>query len=107
MVERAIYGIKSSADIPHVLNDLKIKPEQRKEFLQLMLSATNCALNGQQGVFSEQFIEYMQSTFNIKVLIKMLKLIDRSIMMIESNVNFNYVIDQLFYTILKEKYLCK
>ena len=37
----------------------------------------------------------------------MLKLIDESIRKIDSNVNFNYVIDQLFYNILKEKYLCK
>lgn len=107
MVQQSIYGIKSSADIPNVLNELKIKPEQRKEFLKLLLNATNCALSGQQGMFDDKFIQYMQSAYNVKVLIKMQKLIDKSIRMVEANVNFNYVADQLFYTILKEKYLCK
>ena len=35
------------------------------------------------------------------------KLIDRAIKITESNTNFNYVLDQLFFNILKEKFLCK
>ena len=107
VVEQSIYGLKSSADIPNIVSKLRIKPEQRKQYLNLLLSATNCTITNQQGVFSEKFIGYMQSVFNVTVLIKMLKLIDNSIKMVESNVNFNYVLDQLFYNILKEKYLCK
>lgn len=106
-IEQCIYGLKSSADIPNVVAKLKLKPEQRKEFFKLLLNATNCALTGTQGVFDEGFIAYMQTAFNMKVLIKMLKLIDNANKMVEANVNFNYVIDKLFYDILKEKYLCK
>lgn len=106
MVEQSIYTLKSSADIPNIVSKLNIKAE-RKEFLILMLNATSCAITSQSGVFNKAFIEYMQSNFNTQVLIKMQKLIDKAIRMLDANVNFNYVIDQLFYNILKEKYLCK
>ncbi len=106
LLEQSIYGLKSSADIPNVVSKINIKAE-RREFLVLMLNAVNCAITGQGGVFSEQFIGYMQSNFKMPVLIKMQKLIDGAIKMLDSNVNFNYVIDKLFYNILKEKYLCK
>ena len=49
----------------------------------------------------------MQDTYKIPVLIRILKLIDEAIRKVEANVNFNYVLDELFYNILKEKYLCK
>lgn len=107
LVEKSIYGLKSSADIPNIVSKLNIKHEQRKEYLKLLLSATNCALTSQRGVFNEGLIQYMQSNFNSKVLIKILKLVDKAVQKVEANVNFNHVIDQLFYNILKEKYLCK
>ena len=107
LVEQTIFKLKSSSDIPLIVGGLKLKTENRKEFLDLFLKATNCALTSQQGLFSEKAINYMQATFNIKVLIKMLKLIDNAMRKLDSNVNFNYVLDELFYNILKEKYLCK
>lgn len=106
-VEQSVKELKSSADIPGVVSKLKVKLENRKEYLNLLLKATNCALTGENGLFNEDFIRYMQATFKMPVLIKMLKLIDNAICKIDANVNFNYVIDELFYNILKEKYLCK
>ena len=106
VLEQTIYGLKSTADIPYVVSKINIKTE-RKEFLLLMLNATNCAITSQSGVFDKRLIEYMQLNFKLPVLIKMQKMIDLSIKMLDSNVNFNYVLDKLFYNILKEKYLCK
>ena len=107
LVEQTINSLKATADIPNIASKLKIKAENRKEYLTLLFNATNCALKNEKSIFSEQTIKYMQSSYKMPVLIKMLKLIDESIRKIDSNVNFNYVIDQLFYNILKEKYLCK
>lgn len=106
-VEQSVTQLKSSADIPKVVSQLKIKTEQRKEYLKLFLKAVDSALTSNQSVFSEQFIQYLQQTFNQQVLIKMLKLIDQAIKMMESNTNFNYVLDQLFFSILREKFLCR
>jgi len=106
LVQESIYNLKSTANIPNIVSKLNIKSE-RKEYLNLMLNAVNCALTNQNGVFSENFMSEIKSRFNITVLIKMEKIIDKAIRMYESNVNFNYVLDQLFYTILKEKYLCE
>ncbi|MBO5910074.1 MAG: AAA family ATPase [Clostridia bacterium] len=106
-VEESLIKLKSSADIANVVSGLKLQTEQRREYLKLLLNALNCALSGGKDVFSEQFIEYLQQQFNAKVLIKALKLIDESSRMLEANVNFNYILDRLFYNILKEKYLCK
>ena len=107
LVEQSIVGLKSSADIHNIVGKLKVKPENRKEFLTLLLKATNCALTGEHGLFNEQTINNMQTNYKIQVLIKMLKLIDEAIRKVDANVNFNYVLDELFYNILKEKYLCK
>ncbi|MBQ8522511.1 MAG: hypothetical protein IJ458_02465 [Clostridia bacterium] len=107
LLEQTIMNLKSSADIPNIVGKLKIKSENKKEYLTLLLNATNCALTNTQGLFSEQVISYMQANYKIQVLIKMLKLIDRATRKLDSNVNFNYVLDELFYNILKEKYLCK
>ena len=106
-VEQSISCLKTSASIPQVVSKLKIKTEQRKEYLKLMLKAVDCAITSNQSIFSEQFIQYLQQTFKQQVLIKMLKLIDRAVKMLESNTNFNYVLDQLFFSVLKEKFLCK
>ena len=106
-VEQSMVALKSSADIPKVVANLKIKTEQRKEYLNLLLKAVNCAITGEQGVFNEEFIQHLQTMFNSKVLIKMLKLVDEAVRKVDSNVNFNYILDKLFYNILKEKYLCK
>jgi len=106
-VEMALTRLKSSADIPAIAGGLKLKNEKRNEFLHLLSNAVNCALTNERGVFDVQFIQYLQTNFKIPVLIKMLELIEDAVQKLNSNVNFNYVIDQLFYNILKEKYLCK
>lgn len=106
-VESSLMCLKSSADIPKVVATLKINSDQRKQFLILMMKAVDSAITNTKSLFSESFISYMQQTFNSRVLIKMLKFMDNAVQMVESNINFNYVLDQLFYNILKEKYLCK
>ena len=106
-VQRSIMNLKSTTNIPGVVSEIKIKPEQRREYLGLMLDAVDCALTSKAGVFDESLIAYMQQVFSPRVLIKMLKLIDGANKMLDSNVNFNYVLDKLFYDILKENYLCK
>lgn len=107
MLQDCVYGLKTTADIPNVVGKLKIPTEQRKEFLKLLLSAVNCALTSQNGVFAKEFIVYLRMTFKQIVLIKMANMIDNACRKLEANVNFNYVLDDLFYNILKEKYLCK
>ena len=106
-VEYTISSLKSTADIPNIVSKLKVKPENRKEYLNLLTKATNCAITNESGLFNEQIINYMQSNYKTPVLIKILKLIDLAVRKVDANVNFNYVLDELFYNILKEKYLCK
>lgn len=107
LLQNSIKQLKNSADIPMIVSKIGLKAEQRKEYLTLFLNAIDCAITNRRGIFDLDFIEYLKQTFNIKLLIKMLNLIDDAIKMLESNVNFNYVLDRLFYNILKEKYLCK
>lgn len=106
-VEQLLFDLKSTADIPMVVSKLKIKTESRKEFFELLFKLMNSALTLQSGLFSESSIQYIQTNYNIKVIIKSLKLIDLAIKKLNANVNFNYVLDELLYNILKEKYLCK
>ena len=106
-VEQLLFDLKSTADIPMVVSKLKIKTENRKEFFELLFKLMNSALTSQSVLFSESSIQYIQTNYNIKVIIKSLKLIDLAIKKLNANVNFNYVLDELLYNILKEKYLCK
>lgn len=107
LAEQSLIALKSSADIPNIVSKLKIKTESRKEYLKLLLDAINCALTGEQGLFSEKLIGYIQNNYKIPVLIKTAKLIDEAIRKVDANVNYSYVLDELFYNILKEKYLCR
>ena len=107
LVEQSLTMLKSSADIPNIVGKLKIKTESRKEYLKLLLNAINCALTSERGLFSEQLIVYIQNNYKIPVLIKSAKLIDDASRKVEANVTYSYVLDELFYNILKEKYLCK
>ena len=87
-----MISLKSSGDIPKIVGKIKIKNENRKEFLNLLLNAANCAISNKQGIFGEQIIRYMQDAYKIPVLIRILKLIDEAIRKVEANVNFNYVL---------------
>ncbi len=107
MVEKCITNLRSSADIPKLTSELKIKPENRKEFVKLIMKAINCALLDNTQMFSGEFVKHLQQNYKQEVLAKLLTIIDRSNKMLESNVNFNYVMDNLLYQILREKYLCK
>ena len=106
-IKYTILNLKSSADIPNLVSKIKTKSENRKEFFKLLTNAFNCALTNQSGLFDEQTIQFIQTNYKTQVLIKVLKLIDNAVRKFEANVNFNYVLDDLFYNILKEKYLCK
>ncbi len=107
MVEKSIYNLKSSSDIPTIVSGLKLTGEQRVRYLQLMLNAINCALTNSVGVFNSALIQHIQSVYKDRVLVKIIELVNMAIRKINANVNFNYVLDELFYNILKEKYLCK
>lgn len=107
MVEKSIYNLKSSSDIPAIVSGLKLVGEQRVRYLQLMLNAVNCALTNFVGVFSGELIQHIQSVYKDRVLVKIIELINTAIRKVNANVNFNYVTDELFYNILKERYLCK
>lgn len=106
-VEQLIFDLKSTADIPNIVAKFKAKSENRKQYLDILFKMMNCALTSQNGLFSEGVIKYVQDNYNMVVIIKSLKLIDSAIQKLNSNVNFNYVLDELLYSILKEKYLCK
>lgn len=107
LVEQTIITLKTSSDIPNIVGNLKIKTENRKEYLKLLLSVVNSALTDEKGLFSERVIEHLQQNYKNTVLIKSAKLIDDAIRKVEFNINYSYVLDELFYNILKEKYLCK
>lgn len=102
-----ILNLKTTSDIPKIVGQLKIKPEKRKELLTLLNNACENALMGGQGIVDKETINYLQANYNSVLLVKIMNLITNAYKMLESNVNFNYVLDYLFYQILKEKYLCK
>lgn len=97
-------NLKSSQDIPKVANSI---PEFDKTLIfQLMQNLfLNCLEN--KNFFDLGLSNLITSTFSKKALIHCLPLIEDAYKKQMANVNFNYILDNLLFNILKEKFLCK
>ncbi|MCQ2565206.1 MAG: hypothetical protein MJ152_05070, partial [Clostridia bacterium] len=59
-----------------------------------------------EGKFTEEIIAPIRFKFSDTALLKCLPLIEDAYKKQTSNVNFTYILDNLLFNILKERYLC-
>ena len=105
-LENCLMNLKSTQDIPKMVNSLKLDGKNKVLYLDLLNKAFNSFKN-ERSIFSEQLVLYIKQNFPTFLVIKIQELIQDAYKKLKSNVNANYVFDCLFYMILKERYLCK
>lgn len=103
-IKYVFENLKSSQDIPHVASSL---PEMDKTlFLPILQKLFMSCINNQ--AFCDEYLSTLIKTnYPVKALINCLPLIEDSFKKQSSNVNFGYILDNLLFNILKEKFLCK
>ena len=103
-VKYVFENLKSSKDIPIVVSSL---PAHNKTlFLEIMQKLFLACIND-EIVFDVGLCSMIKDSFSTKALINCLPHIEKSYRMHCSNVVFSYILDNLLFNILKEKFLCK
>lgn len=96
-------NLKSSQDIPKVASNL---PDLDKSLFFLILQKVFLSCINNENLFVD-LNDLINSTYPKQALINSLSLIDDAYKKQMSNVNFSYILDNLLFNILKEKFLCK
>lgn len=105
-VEFLMINLKTTQDIPRVVSGLKLCATNKFVYLDILNKLFD-SCNNQDSIFSEEVIRILQREYP-PILIAIVKmLLEDAYKKLKSNVNANYVYDNLLYKILKEKYLCK
>ena len=97
-------NLKTSADIPRVVSTL---PDFDKTIFLPLLQKLFIATINQEYSVDEYLCTHLTLNYPKQVLINSLPLIEKYYTMQMSNVNFTYILDNLLFDILKEKFLCK
>lgn len=99
-----LFNLKTTANIPNVVMNLNLNAQNKYIYLNLISKLFN---SQNDALFGREVGEYLAKNFSSKLIAKINLLIEESYKELKANVNANYVYDNLFYKILKEKYLCK
>ena len=95
-------NLSTTQDIPKCVSNLNIK--NKEIFFEILMKSFNDVIFNTPN--NKQLYEVLSTKFPIKALSNCLPLIDKSYRMCMANVNFGYVLDNLLFNILKEKFLC-
>lgn len=96
--------LNTTADIPRVVSSIKIA--DKTLFLSCMQDIFLDVLRA-GGKYGADVVTTIKNKFNNKAIIKCIPLIENAYKQQMSNVNINYILDNLLFNILKEKFLCK
>ncbi|MFQ6752295.1 MAG: hypothetical protein ACLRFL_01855 [Clostridia bacterium] len=97
-------NLKSSADIPKVSSNI-VKIDKTLFFPILQDIFLDCINNTKK--YDPALTTLISMNYPEQALVNSLPYIEESYKKIMSNVNFSYILDNLLFNILKEKFLCK
>lgn len=103
-IQQTFTNLKSSADIPKVANELS--SVDKTLFFPLLQEVFLDCLRGTKK-FDASIKAPIAISLPEKAIIKCIALVEDSHKKQMANVNFNYLLDNLLFNILKEKFLCK
>lgn len=98
-----LINLNTTQDIPSLVSKLNVK--DKALFLTCLMEIFLDVLTPKK--FDNEKILPLKQKFNDKAIIKILPHIDTAYKYVNSNVNFTYVLDNLLFKILREKFLCK
>ncbi len=102
-IKTIFENLKSSQDIPKVVTSLQ---DFNKALFFPILQKVFLSCINNDSIF-EELITLINSNYPKQALINSLTLVEDSYKKQMSNVNFSYILDNLLFNILKEKFLCK
>jgi len=98
-------NLKSSQDVPKCTT--KTTGLKKDLFFSTLENLFLDCLKGRADRFDKELLELVRENFNKKTLMNCLPFIEEAYKKHMSNVNFTYIVDNLLFDILKEKFLCK
>jgi len=100
-----LKNLNSSADIPNVVSF--IGNVNKPLFFSIMQELFLASLKKDSSKFNNTILTHISALYSEKAIIKCIPLIENAYTKLMSNVNFNYILDNLLFNILKERFLCK
>ena len=100
-ITKIFDNLNNSSSIPQIVSSLG--DVDKDEFFPLMQDMFMCVIK-QTNQFEKKDIASIALRFSPSVLARCLPLIDDAYKKLKSNVNFYYILDNLLFNILKEKY---
>ena len=97
-------NLKTSGDIPRVVSSM---PEYDKNMILMLIQKLFVSAINQEFSVDEYLCTFLSLNYPKQALINCLPHIEKAYAMQMSNVNINYILDNLLFDILKEKFLCK
>lgn len=104
-VSNIILNLANSSDIPVVASH--VSNINKTLFFQIMQEIFLAGIKQSQTIFDSVVINHIKANYSEKAIINSIALIENAYKMQMSNVNFGYILDNLLFNILKEKFLCK
>ncbi len=105
IVSDLFENLNTTADIPNIVSS--IPAENKQYFFTCLQDVVLNSLDEKSTKFDIKLLTTVRFKFPKSVLIKASKMIEDAYIKFNSNVNFNYILDNLLFNILKEKFLCK
>lgn len=103
-ISTMLTSLKTSQDIPKVVSN--IKEFDKTLFLPLLQEVFLSSLNN-TNKFDKALVAYIKLNYSEKAISKCVNLINEAYKKQMANVNFTYILDNLLFNMLKEKFLCK
>ncbi len=103
-IKNLFATLNSSADIPIAVSNLNVANKQLF-FINLMEIFLSILKN--ENKFDASITAPISEKFNNKAISKCLPLVEMAYKQLMSNVNFYYILDNLLFNMLKERFLCK
>lgn len=97
-------NLNTSGDIPRVISNM---PEYDKNIILSLMQKLFVSAINQEFSVDEYLCTYLTLNYPKQALINCLPHIEKAYTMQMSNVNIGYILDNLLFDILKEKFLCK
>lgn len=104
-IKYLLFNLKTSQDIPHVASNLS--NFDKSIFFNLLQEIFLSALKNDMTKYDKELVAFVKLNYSEKAIIRIIKLIEDAYKKQTSNVQLSYIIDNLLFNILKEKFLCK
>lgn len=104
-ISNLLHSLNTSADIPIATH--KLENFNKNIFFSIMQDLFISCLKDGKSKFGGELVSFVKASYSEKAIIRCIAHIEKAYTMQKSNVNFTYILENLLFNMLKEKFLCK